>query len=265
MKSKLMKLTVLTENTAGSKLLAEHGLSYLIEINNDKILFDTGNSDVFLKNAWQLGISIQDDIKTVVLSHGHWDHGDGLRFIENKTLILHPSAFMNRYRQRDRSYIGLAMTKKETENKFTIIESAKPYKINDSVIFLGEIPRLNKFEAKTTTFIDENDNPDFVPDDTALAIIKNNELIVVTGCSHAGICNIIDHAKKVTGIEHINTVIGGFHLKHNDTQTQNTIEYIRSQNIQNVYPSHCTELPALCAFSQKFKIKPVKTGMVFNF
>ena len=66
-----MKITVLTENTAGGKFLAEHGLSYLIEIDDQKILFDTGHSDVFLKNASQLGIDIQTEVETVVLSHGH--------------------------------------------------------------------------------------------------------------------------------------------------------------------------------------------------
>ena len=92
-----MKITVLTENVAGGKLLAEHGLSYLIEIDDEKILFDTGHSDVFLKNAKTLEIDIENEVKTIVLSHGHWDHGDGLRFIENKKLITHPASFSKRF------------------------------------------------------------------------------------------------------------------------------------------------------------------------
>jgi len=85
--SNSLKINILTENVAGGKFLAEHGLSYLIEIDNEQILFDTGHSDVFLKNANKLGINIQENVQTVVLSHGHWDHGDGLQFIENKKLI----------------------------------------------------------------------------------------------------------------------------------------------------------------------------------
>jgi len=82
-----MKLTVLTENTASKNFLTEHGLSYLIEYNGKKILFDTGHSDVFLKNAKQLNINL-DEVETVVLSHGHWDHGNGLKHLKNKTLIF---------------------------------------------------------------------------------------------------------------------------------------------------------------------------------
>jgi 7,8-dihydropterin-6-yl-methyl-4-(beta-D-ribofuranosyl)aminobenzene 5'-phosphate synthase len=77
-----VKLTVLTENVAGSKLIAEHGLSYLVETGAKTILFDTGYSDTFLKNADCLDINIEKVIDTIVLSHGHWDHGDGLECLE---------------------------------------------------------------------------------------------------------------------------------------------------------------------------------------
>ena len=69
-----MKLTILTDNCGGDTFFAEHGLSYLIEHDGERILFDTGHSDVFIKNAQKLGININNDIETVVLSHGHWDH-----------------------------------------------------------------------------------------------------------------------------------------------------------------------------------------------
>ena len=214
-----MKLTVLIDNVAGGKLLAEHGLSYLIEHDEKAVLFDTGHSMAFLKNAFSLGIDIPSDIDTVVLSHGHWDHGDGLRYIHNKTLITHPSAFIKRYRRNTDVSIGLSLTKEEVEKKFRLIETADPYFITEKIIFLGGIPRLNSFESKQTTFVDENGNDDFVPDDSALVLINDNALIIVAGCSHAGICNIIEYAKKITGIGKIKAVIGGFHLKGKDEQT----------------------------------------------
>jgi len=259
-----MKLTVLTENTAGSNFLAEHGLSYLIEHDGQKLLFDTGHSDVFLRNAKMLGIDIQKEIETVVLSHGHWDHGDGLLYLDHKTLITHPSAFIGRYRKNDQFYIGLTLTKNELGQKFKLLTSDKPVNISKNIFFLGEIPRLNDFEAETTSFIDEYGKADYVPDDSALVIVQNNELIVVTGCSHSGICNIIKYAKKVTGISEVNAVIGGFHLKHNNIQTERTIQYFKKQKIKNIYPSHCTELPALAAFFREFGIQQVKTGMVLH-
>jgi len=259
-----MKLTVLTENVAGAGFLAEHGLSYLIEVDGKVILFDTGHTDVFLKNGKQLGINLPDKIDIIVLSHGHWDHGDGLRFIRNKTLITHPGVFMKRYRKKNFSEIGLQLSKDDIADKFNLITSTKPFKIADNIIFLGEIPRSNDFEAQTTSFVDENDNPDFVPDDSALVVTENNKLTVVTGCSHAGICNIISYAIQVTGIQKVKTAIGGFHLKHNNRQTQQTIDFFKELAIEQIYPSHCTEFEALAAFSREFAISQIKTGMVLE-
>lgn len=256
-----MIVRVLTENVAGAGFLAEHGLSYLIEHDGKKILFDTGHTDVYLKNAYSLGINIQDDVDVIVLSHGHWDHGDGLRFIKNKTLIAHPKVFSKRFRRSNNSNIGIQLTEDELKENFQLTLSEKPIKITENIIFLGEIPRLNDFEAQTTPFVYENGNPDFVPDDSALAIIENEKLTVIAGCSHAGICNIINYAIKVTGIQKVKTVMGGFHLKQNNQQTQQTIAYLKNLNIEHVYPSHCTELPALVAFYKAFNISQLKTGM----
>ena len=259
-----MKLTVLTENCAGSGFLAEHGLSYLIEHEGEKFLFDVGHTDVFIKNAQILGIDIKKEVDKIVLSHGHWDHGDGLQYIENKTLITHPEAFIKRSRNKDYSSLGLKLSKTEIEQKFKLILSAEPYYITDHIIFLGQIPRLNDFESITTNFSDESRQPDFVNDDSAVVVIQNNEIIVVTGCSHSGVCNIIDYACKVTGINNVKSVIGGFHLKHNDLQTKKTIEFLKKNNINHIHPSHCTQFPALVAFSENFKIEQLKTGMVLN-
>lgn len=260
-----MKLTVLTENQAGGRFLAEHGLSYLLDIDGEQILFDTGHSNVFLKNAKQLGINIEMDVHKVVLSHGHLDHGDGLRFLENLTLITHPKSFIKRYQKSELYSIGLSLSKEEIEAKFNLIETTNAFQLTSNLWFLGEIPRINDFESQTTTFKDETGLDDFVPDDSALAAIVNNQLVVVTGCSHSGICNICEQAKKVTGISKISAVIGGFHLKTRNHQTQKTIEYLKENEVQKVFPSHCTDLPALAAFYSEFKFETVKTGMVFEF
>ncbi|RPH31300.1 MAG: MBL fold metallo-hydrolase [Bacteroidales bacterium] len=260
-----MRLTVLTENTAGGKFLAEHGLSYLIERDDEKILFDTGHSDIFLKNGLDLGIDVQNDVKTVVLSHGHWDHGDGLQFLNGKTFIAHPSVFTKRYRKGGGDNIGLCLSKFELEEKFTVIETKTPFYLSEHIIFLGEIPRNNHFESQNTAFVDEQGEDDFIPDDSALAIIQNNELIVVTGCSHSGICNIVKYAQKVSGINKVKAIIGGFHLKKDDLQTKKTVEYLKQIGVDKLYPSHCTELPALAVFYNEFKIHQVKTGQILNF
>jgi 7,8-dihydropterin-6-yl-methyl-4-(beta-D-ribofuranosyl)aminobenzene 5'-phosphate synthase len=260
---KLMKITVLTENCAGGRLLAEHGLSYYIEHNGTNLLFDTGHSEVYIKNAEILHIDLINQIELIVLSHGHWDHGDGLRYIKNKTVITHPESFMRRYRKKDHSYIGLSMTRTEMEEKFTVITSEAPYFLSNEIIYLGTIPRITDFESISTDFIDEEGKDDYVPDDSGLAIIHQGDLIVISGCSHAGICNTIEHAKKVTGINRVKAVLGGFHLKNMDPVTYKTIQYFKDNQISGIYPSHCTELPALTAFHRAFKTSQVKTGSAF--
>ena len=260
-----MKLTVLTENVAGGKFLAEHGLSYLIEHDGKTILFDTGHSDVFMQNAQQMGIELQNVVDYIVLSHGHWDHGDGLQYVENKPLITHPNAFIKRTRKNGLINIGLTLDKETLEKRFTLITSAKSYEISESILFLGEIPRSNNFESQSTNFVDEQGIADFVPDDSALAIIQDKSLVIVSGCAHSGICNICEYAKKVTGVSKISAVIGGFHLKHVDEQTRQTIAYFKNEQINRIIPSHCTELPALSAFYSEFKINQLKTGQVLTF
>ncbi len=260
-----MKIIVLTENVAGGKFLAEHGLSYLIEIDGEQILFDTGHSDVFLKNAIKLGIDIQNKVEKVVLSHGHWDHGDGLRFIKNKVLLTHPGSFNSRFHKTDRSPVGLILTKEEIQQNFYLKETINHVQISTNFFFLGEIPRKNDFESQTTSFMLENGDDDFVKDDSALAAIVDNQLVIITGCSHSGICNICEHAKKVTGIQKIKAVIGGFHLKNQDRQTMETIGYFKRNKVKKLFPSHCTELPALVSFYNEFNIQQVKTGMILEF
>jgi len=258
-----MKLYALTENTASGKFLAEHGLSYYIE-HDKNVLFDIGHSDVFLRNAKQLNLSL-DQTETIVLSHGHWDHGDGLKYLSNKELVCHPDVFQKRYRKNQKENIGLESTFSELNEKFRINNSRIPFPISRKIIFLGEIPRLNDFESQTTTFCLSNGKDDFVMDDSGLVIKLKDEIVIISGCAHSGICNMIEHAKSISGFSKIRAVIGGFHLKHNYKQTQETIKYLKSQDIQELYPSHCTELPALSAFYKEFEIKQVKAGMILTF
>ncbi len=258
-----MKISILTDNFAGAYFFAEHGLSYLIETDDFKLLWDTGATDIFIKNAKRLNINL-DDVKTVALSHGHWDHGNGLINLKDKTLITHPKNFIKRYRRSNNEYLGLNQSITEIKQKFNVITSAKPYNINKNITFLGEIPRKFDFEQWETPYTDEFGNNDFIPDDSALTIVSDNELNIITGCSHSGICNIIEYAKNVTGITKINTIIGGFHLKKANERTFKTIEYLKNQNIKQLLPSHCTQLPALAKFFDEFNIKQIKTGMIIN-
>jgi len=258
-----MKISILTDNFAGPGFLAEHGLSYLVQHNDFKFLFDTGSTDVFIKNAVKMNLSI-DDIDTVILSHGHWDHGDGLNYINNKRLITHPDSFIKRFRRSNNESLGLNLSLDEASARFDIIKTKEPYWLTNEIVFLGQIERQFLFEKWQTPYVDEFGSDDFINDDSAVVIISDEGLNIVTGCSHSGICNIIEYAKKVTGEDKVNSVTGGFHLKNNDSRTQKTIEYFKKNKIQIINPSHCTQLPALAEFYKEFNIRQIKTGITFS-
>jgi 7,8-dihydropterin-6-yl-methyl-4-(beta-D-ribofuranosyl)aminobenzene 5'-phosphate synthase len=259
----IMKITILNDNAPGRLCLSEFGLSYFIE-SDKKILFDAGATDVFLQNAKRLNVSL-DDIDLIVLSHGHWDHGNGLKYLSNHKLICHPQCFTDRYNKKDDSYVGLNQTLEEVKTRFDLIFTQTPYKISPDITFLGEIPRKFDFESQATYFKDAEGNDDFVPDDSALAITTSNGLVVISGCAHAGICNIVEYAKQVTQTEKVHAVIGGFHLRLDNNQTAQTISYFKSLSIPNIYPAHCTALPALARFYEAFAIHQVLTGDFFYF
>ena len=143
--------------------------------------------------------------------------------------------------------------------------STEPYRLSERVTFLGEIPRRNAFEAKTTDFVLEDGQEDFVTDDSGLALALEGELVVVSGCAHAGICNMVEHARAVTGLSRVRAVVGGFHLKDDGPQTRETIRCLQDLGVREAYPSHCTALPALCAFHQALWIRHLRSGTVLTF
>ncbi len=259
-----MRISVLTENQPGPFTPAEHGLSYVIEFDGKRILFDTGQSDMFLKNAEIMNVSMEN-IDMIILSHGHFDHGNGLNYLSGSSLVCHPGCFVRRYRGMDHTYIGLKNSRDELSWMFNLITSAEPFTITDKIIFLGEIPRLTDFESRKTSFVFEDGTPDFVMDDSGLVLLLPEGLFVITGCGHAGIVNTLGHAKKITGISKLYGIMGGFHLKEIDLQTKETIRYLKESEIKHVLPSHCTELPALSAFYESFGIRQIKTGDILEF
>ena len=251
-----MKLTVLVENIASGNLKAEWGLSYLIE-SDQKILFDTGASDLFLKNAELMGLDLTN-IEKVLLSHGHWDHGTGLQFLQGKKIYAHSEIFKERY-SGNRS-IGLPFTREFIEKHNTLSLDDKVQKISDNIIFLGEIPRKSVIENKAGNFTDKDGNVDDIPDDSAVVVIEDGSINVITGCAHAGLINTVDYAIKVTGIDKVNSVIGGFHLLGNDDITIATIKYLQEIQVRKIYPSHCNHFPALVEFYNTFGSKPLRSG-----
>ncbi len=244
-----MKITVLVDNNSRTDkyLLAEPALSLLIETEDKKILFDTGYSDVFLKNANTLNIDL-NNITDIILSHGHDDHTGGLRFFNpsNKNILLtaHPRIFDEKYENDGTSY-GCPLTPKELGNKFTLNLTSKVYKISKNLFFLGEI---------------ENNSSNDI-DDSALVYIFDNKLFIIVGCSHAGITNIIEYAKKITGINKVYGILGGMHLvSYSEQELENLNKYFNSEQIEYIAPCHCCNLKSKIILSKNNSIQEICTG-----
>ncbi len=266
-----MKIYILSNDEAKEGFESEFGLSLFIE-GKEKLLFDTGASDVFKKNAEKLKLKI-DGVKTIVASHGHADHNSGLEVFEEsepkKRVIGHPKMFQKRYLRREDAYVGLPITKLEADDSFELELHSEPFNINDSMVFLGEIPRKNDFEGKRTNFsFFSNDRlvADFTPDDSALAIKTSKGLVVVTGCSHSGICNILEYAKQVTGEKKILAVIGGFHmLEVHDSTLNKTVNYLKDNGVEKIIPLHCIDEAALKRLGEDLSIEKHVAGDVIEF
>ncbi len=254
-----MNIKVLVDNTAAQGFEAVHGFSALIEAD-ERILFDVGPTSLFLENAAKMNLNL-DELKTIVLSHGHWDHGDGLQFISGKRLITHPNSFCLRYRKEAKSIVGLKLSREEMAAKFSLEEYKSPYWISDKMVFLGEIPRKNDFESQSTTFLLADGSPDFVTDDSGIAIKTNKGLVVISGCAHAGICNTVAYAKEMCGEEKVYAVLGGFHLKKIDEVFQKTVAYFQKVKLELLGATHCTSFAVQDEFKKYFNTINLEAGV----
>ena len=271
-----MKATVLVDNYVPNKydLLGEPSFSCLIEDQQSKILFDVGMSAIPFINAKKLKKDLSD-VSHIVLSHGHLDHSWGLenyisRFKPNKKvkLVCHPEALYKK--KYGRVNIGIKRDEQHLEEHFSIVRTKEPYWITDKIVYLGEIERKNDFEGKEPigkTKHGKKYDPDYCIDDSAIAIDSTHGIVIVTGCSHSGICNIIEYAKNVIGKDKVRYVVGGFHLQSDDEGNEvlnRTVEYLQELNIEIVYPCHCTNLLGKMKLGERMKIGEFGVGSVIE-
>lgn len=268
-----MKLTVLIDNyvsTEGPDVRGEAGFSALLEDGGLRVLFDTGYSDLLLFNAGRLGISL-DGLTHLVFSHGHLDHTYGFPPLARAhdlaavRVIAHPRLCDRRFDED--GDIGTPFTRAELEARCRTTFSASPVALSDRLLYLGAIPRENDFEAREPIgqiACGDGFEPDFIPDDSALVYRRNDGLFIITGCSHSGICNILEHAKRVCGDRRIAGVLGGFHLFAPGERLDRTVAYLRAQNIPLFYPCHCVSLAAKIAMGAVLPVREVGAGLTLE-
>ena len=208
-----IRITTLSENTANFGFLAEWGISILVEVDQTKILLDTGMSYSLVHNAQILGVDLRT-IDWVVLSHAHPDHTGGLReFLMRKgecQIIGHPDIWANkhvRFEPGKERYNGIPFSREELESlSAKFIMTKEPFSITDRIMTTGEIPMVTAYEDIDDRLnVKENGKlkPDTIADDLALIINADFGLVVILGCAHRGVVNILRHAKNLTGIQKV--------------------------------------------------------------
>ena len=249
-----MKITVLVENTGPSEFKIEHGLSLYIEFNDKKYLLDAGPSDSFFKNAHALSIDL-GRVDKAVLSHGHYDHGDGfmvfLNQYKDKVVYGSKNIFDDYYSGSGGSvhYIGLSSKLKQMKNRFNTI--SKDTKIDEKIyLILDDVSNTKEIGVQKKLYkkVDDVLQPDNFDHELSLVFDTPKGLVICNSCSHAGLESIVDNIKKRLN-KPVYAYVGGLHMKstknHIETssfteeQIQNLCIFIE-KNIQYVLTGHCT-------------------------
>lgn len=261
----MVKITTLIENKSGEHLglQNEHGLSFFVEIDNKKILFDTGKSDVFLSNARKLNINLSQ-IDSVILSHGHYDHTGGIKplvkeFGQPFSLYAHPDIFVKKYRveNESRQFLGNDFDANWLADNNIKINYAKEdvMKITNNTYLVSNFDRVSKYEKNNPLYKVKN-GKDYIIDDfhdeVSMVLQTYKGLVILLGCSHAGIENIMRTVINRIG-KNIYAVIGGTHLVSASLERiKETIEFVKKIDIKLIGVSHCTGETAVLEFAKVF-------------
>lgn len=267
--------------------LAEHGFSCLIKVSADSeehtVLMDVGISGTcLLHNADLLKVDLSK-VESVIISHGHFDHFWALQKVLSRLrkgipLILHPEAFLQR--RLNIPPLGLqveipSLDENTLKDAGVELQKVREDSIQASglILVLGEVERETSFEKGfpwAEAKINERWVADPFPDDRGVVIkIKNKGLVIVGGCSHAGIINTVKHAQKVTRTDKVHAVLGGFHLTGPifEPIIEPTIEEMKKIGPDFIIPMHCTGWKAINQFAEEmpsqFLLNSVGTTYVF--
>ncbi|MDP9016159.1 MAG: MBL fold metallo-hydrolase [Thermoproteota archaeon] len=265
---------VLTRDWYEHPLVAEHGFCAMLTLHFDGIkrnlLLDSG-LDPFAAphNADVLGLDLSH-VESLISSHGHIDHAGGLLNLRKKMttrqgipLVLHEDAFRNRLvKFQDGRTIDLPAPDRSllTNAGYSIFETHSPSLwISDRVLVTGEIPRTNSFEKGFPNHYSQEKDGELKPDplikdDQAVILkVKDEGLVIITGCGHAGIINTLNYAKELTGEDRIYAVLGGMHLSGGlfEQIIPNTIGELAALKPRFVVPCHCSGLKATNEIARK--------------
>ncbi|GAA0107772.1 MBL fold metallo-hydrolase [Clostridium tertium] len=273
-----MVITTLVENTSLLKeFKCKHGLSLHIKTNKHNILFDLGSNGLFIENAIKLNINISD-VDILVISHGHKDHGGALKlFLQHNSkakIYINKDAFNKYYTSvlgALKFYVGLDDRLQFNER---IIFTEDIFQIDEDICLFSNVPKKYETSNLNDSLFIKIDGKYYKDDFTheqSLLIRENDKYILIAGCAHKGIVNIIDKAEEIMD-SNLSTVIGGFHLFNPVNKKSESLEFISNiaKNLNNkntiFYTCHCTGNKAFNILKEnlKDKIMYLSTGQVIE-
>jgi len=271
-------ITILVDNKASGSRRSEHGFSAWFEVARRRLLFDTGQGPALEGNAGEIGVDLRTT-DTLVLSHGHFDHTGGLPLVVERApdvqVCAHPLATGPRFVIRGGSAKPVGMPD-AARVALESIPAGSVHWITDAVEIApgvgltGPIPRLTEYEDTGGPFFvdDGGRQSDPITDDLALWIRTDRGLVVLVGCSHAGVINTLRHARTVSGEPRLHAVLGGFHLTEaSPSRLQRTIDALEEFGLGLIVPCHCTGDAAVERLRQALgdRVVPGSAGTTHTF
>ena len=262
-----IKITVLCENLVGRLVgSGEHGFSAFIETESSNYLFDTGSGHSVVANSLVLNKDLRT-IKKIFLSHGHYDHTGGLpevlKLKGNVDVHVHPDVFIDRIHviqeegEEKKRFVGLPFKKRYLEFLGAHFLYNKDYiEVEKGIFLTGEVPRKTPFEKPDPRLFSELEGKttrDIFLDDQSLIMNTEKGLVVILGCAHSGMINIINHVVYQTGKEKFFAILGGTHLDFLTTeQLEESIQSLKKMKVERIGISHCTGMRAAFRLHQEF-------------
>ncbi len=261
------RITVLCENTVGRLVgSGEHGFSAFIETDQGNYLFDTGSGHSIVANSLILNKDLRS-IQKIFLSHGHYDHTGGLPEVlklKGKVDVhAHPHVFLDRIavlKEEDREikrFIGIRYKKRYLEFLgANFVFNTDFIEVEKGLFLTGEVPWLTTFEKPDPRLFSEMDGAmtnDLFLDDQSLILETNKGIILIFGCAHSGMINIINHVINKMGKEKFHAILGGAHLDFlTPEQLEESIKSLKKMEIGKIGVSHCTGMKAAFRLHQEF-------------